>query len=542
MPGPLPAADRASPAPTGTAAPRWALPAALLGAEYLTLSLLVDLPMTGPSMRVVGVVRLLVPVVLGAAAAGWIVARRSPGAALHELAATLPPWRPGPALALHLAAFAFTAALAYALLHDGAPPPTAGAILALLSSAAVTALLALCTAAPLRWAARVVAVRWRLPILAIGLGVASWRAAAASEELWGVLSTATLRAAGWLLEHLAGGVTLDPSRSLLGLRGFSVLVAPVCSGVDGLGLVVLFEALWISLARSTLRFPRALLLLPLGATAALGANVLRITLLVLVGASGRAELAVGAFHSKLGWLLFVAIALGSMAIAERTRWLRRPDASGAGEDGLPFAAAAYLAPLLAALAAGLVASAWSEGPLDRGYAGRAAAGAAALLLVRRSLPRPSLSLTLPATLLGIAVSAGWIVLAMGDHGGALAVAVARLSSPARVAWIAMRLAGSCVVTPVVEELAFRGFLLPWLVSADFERVSQRAWTWPAVLLSSLAFGALHAHWLLGTAAGIAFAAARLWRGKLGDAILAHALCNAAIAAAVLLGGRWELWG
>jgi CAAX prenyl protease-like protein len=93
----------------------------------------------------------------------------------------------------------------------------------------------------------------------------------------------------------------------------------------------------------------------------------------------------------------------------------------------------------------------------------------------------------------------------------------------------------------VEELAFRGFLLPWLVSPDFESVSPRMWTWPAVLLSSLAFGTLHQQWLVGTAAGLVFAAARLYRGRLGDAVLAHALCNAGVAAAVLLGGRWDLW-
>jgi membrane protease YdiL (CAAX protease family) len=80
------------------------------------------------------------------------------------------------------------------------------------------------------------------------------------------------------------------------------------------------------------------------------------------------------------------------------------------------------------------------------------------------------------------------------------------------------------------------------MSADFERATPREWTWPAVILSSAAFGALHQHWLIGTVAGLAFAAARLHRGRLGDAVLAHALCNAGIAAAVLLGGRWDLWG
>ncbi len=120
-------------------------------------------------------------------------------------------------------------------------------------------------------------------------------------------------------------------------------------------------------------------------------------------------------------------------------------------------------------------------------------------------------------------------------------ALAELGAAERAAWIAARLVGSCLVLPVAEELAFRGFLLPWLVAPDFESVPADAWTWPAVLLSSLAFGAVHGSWLLGTAAGVAFAAARCWRGRLSDAVVAHAVANLAISAAVLLGGRWELW-
>ncbi len=95
---------------------------------------------------------------------------------------------------------------------------------------------------------------------------------------------------------------------------------------------------------------------------------------------------------------------------------------------------------------------------------------------------------------------------------------------------------------MVEELAFRGFLLRWLVSPEFESVPPRAATWPAILLSSLAFGALHDHWVLGTLGGLVFAVAWMRRGRLADAILAHALANASIAVAVLEFGRWDLWG
>jgi len=111
----------------------------------------------------------------------------------------------------------------------------------------------------------------------------------------------------------------------------------------------------------------------------------------------------------------------------------------------------------------------------------------------------------------------------------------------RLAWVALRVLGSVLVIPLAEELAFRGWLLRWLSSRDFEAVPPRAWTWTALILSSLAFGAVHARLLAGTLAGLCFALAYRWRGRLGDAAVAHAAANAVVAAAVLAGGRWALW-
>jgi membrane protease YdiL (CAAX protease family) len=76
---------------------------------------------------------------------------------------------------------------------------------------------------------------------------------------------------------------------------------------------------------------------------------------------------------------------------------------------------------------------------------------------------------------------------------------------------------------------------------DFESVPACGWTLSAGAFSSLTFGALHAQRVLGTLVGLAFAAARLWRGRFADAVLAHAICNAAVAGAALWGGRFDLW-
>ena len=375
------------------------------------------------------------------------------------------------------------------------------------------------------------------------LGLVTWWITASVEGAWGLLSSATLRTVGWILRTTGGQVLVIPAELAVGLDGFEVEVAPVCSGVEGIGLIVLFQSIWLALARDRVRFPRAFLLLPLGAAAAFLANAVRIAILVKVGASGHEAIALGGLHSKLGWILSVAIALGSVALAERARWLRRPDAPGPpawATDGVPGNAGVYLGPLLAALATALVTGIWAHGGLDRWYGARIAAAAAVLVAVRRSLPPllPSLS-WLPA-LVGAVVAAGWIAASAGD-GSSLAQAVAAMGPGQRAAWIGVRLVGSVMVIPLAEELAFRGLLLPWIVSPNVESVSPRAWTWPAVLLSSIAFGALHHQFLLGTAAGFAFAFARLWRGRLGDAVVAHAVANAGVAVAVIVGGRWSLW-
>ena len=96
--------------------------------------------------------------------------------------------------------------------------------------------------------------------------------------------------------------------------------------------------------------------------------------------------------------------------------------------------------------------------------------------------------------------------------------------------------------PIVEELAFRGFLIRRLMANDFESLDPRQFTWFAVLVSSLVFGLLHGdRWIAGSIAGLIYAGVMLRRGSIGDAVAAHATTNALIAFAVLVGGKWNLW-
>jgi CAAX prenyl protease-like protein len=118
---------------------------------------------------------------------------------------------------------------------------------------------------------------------------------------------------------------------------------------------------------------------------------------------------------------------------------------------------------------------------------------------------------------------------------------ASMATTWRYVWIASKLIGSIVTVPLAEELAFRGYLLRRLIAADFQAVSPQHFTWMSFLFSSVAFGLLHGRWLAGTLAGMAFALTVYRRGRLGEAVLAHAVTNALIAATVLGTGAWYLW-
>jgi CAAX prenyl protease-like protein len=109
-------------------------------------------------------------------------------------------------------------------------------------------------------------------------------------------------------------------------------------------------------------------------------------------------------------------------------------------------------------------------------------------------------------------------------------------------WLACRVLGSVLVVPIVEELAFRGYLLRRLIARDFDRVAFQQWTPLALFGSSLAFGLLHERWILASLCGVAYALLQTTSGRLSEAITAHATTNAVITAWALSTGDWSVWG
>jgi CAAX prenyl protease-like protein len=112
----------------------------------------------------------------------------------------------------------------------------------------------------------------------------------------------------------------------------------------------------------------------------------------------------------------------------------------------------------------------------------------------------------------------------------------------RIGWLAIRVAAAVVTVPIAEELAFRGFLLRRISSADVESLAYRAVTPLAILLSSAAFGLMHGKlWLEGIVAGVAYALLVKQTGRLGEAVAAHSTTNLLLAIWVPARGDWGLW-
>jgi exosortase E/protease (VPEID-CTERM system) len=377
------------------------------------------------------------------------------------------------------------------------------------------------------------------------LGAGACVMAAYATPIWKPLARWTLMLAWLLLRPFVPGVIADPGNMMLGTRGFSVEVAPACSGYEGIGLILAFTIGWLWFLRREWRFPRALLLIPFGVAAIWIFNAVRVAGLVMIGIAGSPDIAMHGFHSHAGWIAFNVVALGICLAARQSSWLTAGGNNGTriSDRSEPIPAAPYLMPFLAILSAGLVAGAASSG-FEWLYVLRVAAAAAALWYFRARYRALDWRVGWSAVALGGLVFLMWIGLEPLAHtvqtGEPWALANAALLP--RLAWIVVRLLGAVITVPIAEELAFRGFLLRRLVSADFESVAWRSFAWVPFLISSIAFGLLHGdRWLAGTIAGMIYAAAMMRRGRIGEAVAAHAITNALLAIYVLITGNWQLW-
>jgi exosortase E/protease (VPEID-CTERM system) len=393
--------------------------------------------------------------------------------------------------------------------------------------------------------------RW---LYALGAGLAATAAIAFSQALWAPTAQVTFDLVRLVLTPFVPALQADAATRVLNAPHFAVQVSQVCSGLEGVGLILAFCTAWLIFFRKEYRFPRALILIPAGVLLVFVLNVIRIAALVLIGNAGYPAIAIFGFHSQAGWISFNIVACGLVFVSRRNEWLNsaalgRTDAAAAATAATADTAAtaanptaAYLMPLLAVLAAGMISRAIS-GQLDNWYALRLLAGGTALAVYWPRLRGLGWRFSWRAAAAGVVVFALWLG---ASHlllpAQSMPPALAAMSASSRTLWIAGRIATSVLVLPLAEELAYRGYLLRRLVAVDFESVSFTAAGWMPVLVSSLAGGILDGGlWVAGIAAGMIFAVLLIRTRRMGEAVAAHMIVNALLCAAVLLWRQWQLW-
>ncbi len=108
--------------------------------------------------------------------------------------------------------------------------------------------------------------------------------------------------------------------------------------------------------------------------------------------------------------------------------------------------------------------------------------------------------------------------------------------------LTFRVLRAVVIVPIVEELFWRGWLMRWLINADFRKVPLGTYAPLSFWVTALMFASEHGpYWDVGLVAGILYNWWAIRTKSLADCILAHALTNAILCAWVILAGHWEYW-
>jgi exosortase E/protease (VPEID-CTERM system) len=448
-------------------------------------------------------------------------------------------------LLAHLLLVGLLAPLSYCLYRYTSTELSFAITVALWSTvAAAAALAALVGLAPLplwRDAARALGVIWWYAAIASLVGTGLMQS---TQSLWKPTSALTFELVRRLLTPILPTLTTDPVALVLSTNRFAVQITDVCSGLEGVGLMLAFSGAWLFCFRGEYIFPRALLLIPMSVSAIFGLNVLRIAALIMIGDAGFPNVAVYGFHSQAGWIAFVAVACGLVLLSRRSAWLNRLTTQSHA-DAVPDMhnpTAVYLMPLLAILAAGAIARALSGG-FEFLYPLRVVGGLWMLARYRRQLAAMDWRWSWRGPAVGVVVFLVWIAAAyVLLPQSAMPESLATVPVALRGFWILSRIVGAILIVPIAEELAYRGYLMRRLTRSDFESVAFQTVRWPALAIAAIAFGLAHgALWLPGIVAGLAYGLVLKRRGCLGEAVAAHATSNTLIAASVLAGNQWQLW-
>lgn len=419
-----------------------------------------------------------------------------------------------------------------------------GVLQCLLAGLRLAAVLALSTALLGRTGRELLAEYARLwPVAAIGL---VWLDTFFHPVPLRVLNHATVTAVRWVLMVLEGAdafaISERPVSALVRLGGFQVDLLPVCSGYEGL---LLFSGLFAAYLLVARRWPGVPELAVYAVTLPILflVNVMRIVILLELGARLAPEGAIYGFHSRFG--ILAVLCLSCLAILVVERWRDGRVGKRALQAGWNDASVLSDFLPLATMLGMELALGFYRSVIDWFYPATMAAAVLVLWWTHGRRRHPGLGLPLKAfpILAGCAVYGLWVTLIPVDQIRSLGMdaQLAGVSGWLAGSWIVMRLFGAAYVVPVIEELAFRSGLWRIVESALTNRLPGPTIAVATLTITSTAFAAMHSHFVPAFLAGAAFGLIRMRRSGLPGAIVAHGLANALLGLHVIATSEWSYW-
>ena len=108
-------------------------------------------------------------------------------------------------------------------------------------------------------------------------------------------------------------------------------------------------------------------------------------------------------------------------------------------------------------------------------------------------------------------------------------------------FLGIRTIGSSLVVPPLEEVFYRSFLYRFLIKSEFLEIPLSRFHWKAFLIVGAIFGIGHYEWLSGILCAFAYQWLVIKKGRLGDAMTAHAITNFLLAIWVITHRAYYFW-
>ena len=341
---------------------------------------------------------------------------------------------------------------------------------------------------------------------------------------------------------------------IFGTDRFQVDITFPCSGYEGMTLIIILLVAYCFLQRNNLKLPKSLIIIPIASLAMFLLNAVRLVILIAIGDLYSPEIALKGFHSVAGWLNLLVVLILSILTLNYASFFSRSNLSQISPPIRGRNISLLLLPL-----AGLIATSLFTKTVTADFDWLYPVPIAiALLLLFYFRDYFHLFLSSPSFFsagMGVLVFIMWIILIPVDESQSLHFFEQIQAAPIWISlgWLLCRIIGASVVVPIVEELAFRGFMLPsleGLLNSVLANIPSTKYspknikmlsTFLSLAITSLLFGLLHSDILAGSVAGLCYGLVYLKKRSLVDAITAHGVTNALLAIDVIYFGNWSYW-